>query len=135
MVISKEKWDALEQRMADLGIKKDDLTLKAILGSGPGGQKVNKTASTIYVKHHPTGLEVKCGQERSQSLNHYRALQLLCEKLESHLHGIMSQKAKEQAKLRKQKQRRSRRSQQKLIEEKRQLTEKKDLRKPPADSE
>jgi len=130
-MISKQKWEALEKRMLELGVKKEDLTIKAILGSGPGGQHVNKSATTIYLKHHPTNIEIKCGQERSQLLNHYRALQLLCEKIEAKIHGEQSRQAQEIAKLRKQKQRRSRRQKQKLVEEKRQLTEKKELRRTP----
>lgn len=130
-MISKQKLEALDRRLAELKISADDLTIKAVLGSGPGGQKINKSASTIYVKHHPTGIEVKCGKERSRSLNHYRALQLLCDKIEAMIHGELSRKAKEIAKIRKQKQRRSRKVQKKLVEDKRQLSQKKQLRKSP----
>lgn len=130
-MIGKEKWDALNERLAKLGVHSSDLITKAVLGSGPGGQKVNKCATTIYIKHLPTGIEIKCGKERSQTLNHYRALSLLCEKLEEQIEGEKSQKAQELAKLRKQKQRRSRRTQQKLAIDKKQLSQKKDLRKSP----
>lgn len=130
-MISKNKLDALDQRMKDLKIVAGDLTIKAILGSGPGGQKVNKSSTTIYVKHLPTGIEVKYGQERSQTLNHYRALSILCDKIEEQTQGALSKKAQEIAKIRRQKQRRSRRTQQKLTEEKRDLSQKKSLRKSP----
>src|SRR6185436_10588305 len=46
-----------------LGIHESDLIEKFILGSGKGGQKVNKTSSCVYLKHIPTGIEVKCQQD------------------------------------------------------------------------
>ncbi len=130
-MISKEKWEALHKRMERLSITSKDLTTKYILGSGPGGQKINKTASTVYIKHKPTGTEVKCGRERSRELNRYRALQSLCERLEKKLLNEKTSKEKEAAKIRQQKKRRSRRSQQKLVADKRHLSEKKSLRKIP----
>ncbi|MBS0624009.1 MAG: peptide chain release factor-like protein [Verrucomicrobia bacterium] len=130
-MISRQKWEALEKRLTDLGVQQEDMTIKSILGSGPGGQHVNKKATTVYLKHHPTEIEIKCGQERSQTLNMYRALQTLCDKLEQLQKGEQSKLAKEAAKIRKQKQRRSRRQKHKLVEQKRELTEKKELRKPP----
>jgi len=66
--------------MKQLGIDEDDLIEKFILGSGKGGQKVNKTSSCVYLKHLPTGIEVKCQQGRSRELNRYVARYELCEK-------------------------------------------------------
>ncbi len=63
-MISKEKFDELHARMERLGIRSDDLVEKFILGSGKGGQKVNKTSSCVYLKHVPTGIEIKCRQKR-----------------------------------------------------------------------
>jgi peptide chain release factor len=134
-MVSQEKLNALDARLKNLGITQKDLIIKAILGSGSGGQKINKTSSTIYVKYIPTGNEVKCGRTRSQELNRYYALQMLCEKLEKQLFDIQTAKEKEAEKIRRQKKRRSRRSQQKVLEEKRQHSEKKSLRqKPPTDN-
>ncbi len=134
-MISKGKLEALGQRMERLCITSKDLTIKFILGSGSGGQKVNKTSSTVYVKHIPTGTEVKCGADRSRELNRYHALISLCEKLEKVLLNEQSKKECELAKIRKQKKRRSRRQKEKLTEDKRQLSDKKTLRKPPENSE
>lgn len=126
---TKHKWDILAERLNRLEIKDEDLIEKFILGSGSGGQKINKTASTVYLKHLPTGIEVKCGRERSRDLNRFLARKELCDKLEKKLLGEQSAKDKELAKIRKQKKRRSRRSQQKVLEEKKQLSEKKQHRK------
>lgn len=130
-MVSKEKIIALEARLKSLEIAQKDLIIKAILGSGRGGQKVNKTSSTIYIKHLPSGIEVKCGRSRSQELNKYYALHSLCEKLEKITKDIATQKDKETAKIRRQKQRRTRRRQQKVLEEKKQHSEKKILRQNP----
>jgi len=131
-MIKKEKITALETRLKKLGIEEKDLIVKAILGSGSRGQKINKTSSTIYVKHLPSGLEVKCGRARSRELNKYYALNSLCEKIEKQLFDIATAKEKEAAKIRRQKQRRTRRRQQKVLEDKRQHSEKKTLRQKPS---
>ena len=82
MNVSQEKQDSLSIRMEKLGIREEDLIEKFILGSGSGGQKVNKTSSCVYLKHLPTGLEVKCQRERSREMNRFYARRELCDKLE-----------------------------------------------------
>ncbi len=52
-------------------------------GTGPGGQKINKTSSTVWLQHRPTGLEVRCQRERSQAANRELAWEELCGKLEA----------------------------------------------------
>ncbi len=52
-------------------------------GSGPGGQKINKTSSTVWLRHRPTGIEVRCQAERSQAANRETAWGELCAKLEA----------------------------------------------------
>ncbi len=108
MVVSKEKQEELAARMKRLQIQEGDLIEKFILGSGPGGQKVNKTASTVYLKHIPTGIEIKCSQDRSQDTNRFLARRALCEKLEKDQFGIKTPKEKEIEKIKKQKKRKSR---------------------------
>lgn len=116
MPVSKQKWAELEARMQALNILEADLLEKFILGSGPGGQKVNKTASTVYLKHLPSGTEVKCSQDRSQEINRFLARRELCEQLEKKLFGIKTLKEKEIEKIRKQKKRKTRKSKRKLIQ-------------------
>ncbi|MFN0065177.1 MAG: peptide chain release factor family protein [Chlamydiales bacterium] len=131
-MISVEKLNALSVRLKRLLIRDEDLTVKFILGSGKGGQKINKTASTVYIKHEPTGIEVKCGKSRSRELNRYYAFQLLCEKLEKKLLGEKTKREQEAAKIKRQKKRRSQKAQQKVLEGKKQLSEKKQFRKHPS---
>jgi len=127
--VSKSKLDELSQRMEKLGIREEDLVEKFILGSGHGGQKINKTANCVYLKHIPTGIEVKVQESRSREVNRYLARRLLCEKIEEQIYGEESARKKEQHKIRKQKARRSRRAKEKMLEEKRKCSQKKELRK------
>lgn len=128
MTVSKEKKEDLESRMERLGIKDADLIEKFILGSGSGGQKINKTASCVYIKHIPTGIEVKCQKDRSREMNRFFARREICERLEFQLFNEKSKKQQEAEKIKRQKRRRSRRQQAKMLEDKRQHSEKKSSR-------
>ncbi|HSX38367.1 MAG TPA: peptide chain release factor-like protein [Chlamydiales bacterium] len=125
--------DSKEQELADwmkkLGIKEADIIEKFILGSGKGGQKINKTSSCVYLKHLPTGLEVKCMRNRSRERNRLLARRQLCERLEDLLFQEKSAKQQAIEKIRRQKKRRSRRSKEKILKEKKYRSEIKKLRK------
>lgn len=108
--VTEKKQQELEARMAALGLREQDLEEKFIHSSGPGGQRVNKTASCVYLKHRTSGLEVKMQRERQQRLNRYYARKRLCELLEERTLGRKSPAALKADKIRKQKQRRRRRS-------------------------
>ncbi|MFA5056628.1 MAG: peptide chain release factor-like protein [Opitutaceae bacterium] len=73
----------VRRRLAGLGVWPGDVAERFIRGTGPGGQKINKTASTVWLHHRPTGLEVRCQAERSQVVNRVRAWAELCAKLEA----------------------------------------------------
>lgn len=75
--------DALQQRLSKLRIREEDLHEEFVRGSGPGGQKVNKTSSTVVLRHVPTGIEVRCQRERSQVMNRYWARVELCNRIEA----------------------------------------------------
>ncbi len=107
--VTPQKEKALLERMAALNIVDSDLDESFITGSGKGGQKVNKTASCVQLRHGPTGLEVKVQEARSQALNRYHARKRLCELMEEKTLGKKSPAALKLEKIRKQKQRRKRR--------------------------
>ena len=130
-MIGKEKLDELQERMDRLGIKPDDLIEKFILGSGKGGQKINKTSSCVYLKHIPTSFEIKCQRDRSREMNRYYARKELCEWLEETIENKKSERQQEMEKIRRQKRRRSRKSKEKMLANKKQQSEKKSLRKSP----
>jgi len=119
----------LERRMNELGIVESDLEEKFIKGSGPGGQKINKTSSCVCLRHVPSGIEVRCQRSRSQSLNRFFARRELCDRLEEQIKGVASRKRQEIEKIRRQKRKRSRRAKEKMLEGKRRRGETKNLRK------
>ncbi len=131
MVVKKEKLDDLEKRMEKLGILETDIQEKFILGSGSGGQKINKTASCVYIKHEPSGIEIKCQKDRSRALNRYYARQMLCERIEEITLKDKSEKQKEIEKIRRQKRKRSHRAKLKMLDDKQKHSEKKQQRSSP----
>jgi peptide chain release factor len=128
--VSPEKEADLLRRMAQLNIKECDITEKFIKGSGPGGQKINKTSSCVYLQHGPSGIEVKCQRTRSQSLNRFLARRELCEHLAERLNREKTRKRREIERLRRQKRRRSRRQKEKMLQEKHKRSETKARRRP-----
>ena len=130
-MIGPDKQTLLEERMTALGVAEADLVEKFILGSGSGGQKINKTSSCVYLKHEPTGIEIKCQANRSRELNRYQARRELCDKLDEIRLGKASARQQEMEKTRRQKRRRSRRSKQQSVADKRILSQKKNLRRSP----
>ena len=123
--VGPEKEQALADRLAALGIRDEDLIEKFIRSGGHGGQNVNKVATCVYLKHLPTGTEVKCQQERSQALNRYLARRILADKIEAAVLGRESQEAQRIAKIRRQKRKRSKRAKDKMLADKRRVGEKK----------
>ena len=130
--VSLDKENQLLARLADLGIAETDLDEKFIRGGGPGGQKTNKTSSTVCLRHKPTGIEVRCARERSQSMNRFLARRELCERIAEKIHGEKSKKKQEQEKTRRQKRRRSRRQTALMVDAKKKHGGKKALRQKPA---
>lgn len=134
-MIRQEKLTDLEKRMERLGIREEDLEEKFILGSGRGGQNLQKTSSCVWLKHTPTGLEVKCQKERSRELNRYYARIRLCDKLDEQINKEKSEKQMAIEKIRRQKQRRTRRQKEKVLEAKRQRSSLKESRQSPTNSD
>jgi len=123
-----EKMKALQEKMERLGILEKDLIEKFVRSGGKGGQKVNKASSCVYLKHLPTGVEVKCQQERYQSLNRFLARRLLADKIETLVQGRLSREEQEREKIRRQKRRRSRRAKARMLADKHAQSDKKFLR-------
>ena len=130
--VTSDKLAALEQRMAALGITEGELLEKFVRGSGSGGQKINKTSNCVFLKHLPSGVCIKCQMDRSRELNRFLARRELCEQLEMIRDGKASAKTQAIEKMRRQKRQRSRRSKQRSTADKRLLSQKKSLRRPPA---
>ncbi|MFA6118809.1 MAG: peptide chain release factor-like protein [Parachlamydiales bacterium] len=131
MEIKEEKIRSLKKKMDQLNIKEEDLIEKFVLGSGRGGQNLQKTSSCVYLKHIPTGIEIKCQKERSRALNRYIARKELCSKIEELLYKKESEKQKKIYKIKKQKKRRSKKAKEKILKEKKIISKKKEMRKTP----
>ena len=130
--IKLDKASALKAKMDSLGIKETDLDEKFIRSGGKGGQNVNKVSTCVYLKHRPTGIEVKCQKERSQVLNRFFARRILVNKIETLVLGKEAGERKRIEKIRRQKRRRSRRAKEKMLRFKKIRSEKKNLRKIPS---
>jgi protein subunit release factor B len=107
--VSEEKSRWLVEKMAALGVREEDLEERFIRSSGKGGQHVNKSSTCVYLKHRPSGIEVKCMVDRSQSVNRFLARRELVERLEA-LAGMPTARDRKVDRVRRQKARRKRKS-------------------------
>lgn len=131
--VTREKEKILRDRMETLGIREADIVERFIRSQGHGGQNVNKTSTCVYLKHIPTGIEVKCQQERSQSLNRFLARRLLLNKIEKMLLGKESAEQQRIEKIQRQKRKRSRKAKEKVLRLKHLQSQKKKGRFPNVD--
>ena len=120
--------DEIEKRLNALGVLRADVEEKFVRGSGPGGQKINKTSSTVWLRHCPTGVEVRMQRERSQAANRELAWAELCEKLETVLRQAEAARRSEFEKERRRKRPKSRAQKIRQVAGKRHRRAAKDLR-------
>ena len=128
--VSAQKEKLLLERMKKLGVSEKDIEETFVRSSGPGGQKVNKSSSCVFIRHIPTGLSVKYQRERSQALNRFLARRLLLDKIERMQKGMVSRERERIEKIRRQKRKRSKRAKEKMLADKHHQTQKKQLRSP-----
>lgn len=121
--------ESIKMLMLRVGLVEMDLQEQFVLGSGSGGQKINKTASAVRLMHLPSGLTVKVQRSRSREDNRWLARRLLAEKMLEAVHGEKSRRQQEQEKIRRQKRRRSRRQQARMLDDKAKQSAKKAVRR------
>ncbi len=113
VALGDENWRTMDlpsqirERLDAAGVLPGDVTEVFIRGSGPGGQKINKTSSTVVLRHGPSGLEVRCQEERGQAANRALAWERFCEKLEERLRAAEGARKAAVAKARKLQRKRS----------------------------
>jgi len=127
--VSPKKYNALREKMSRFGIREGDIVERFIRSPGPGGQNVNKVSSGVYLKHLPSGIEVKCSHERSQALNRFMARRSLAGKIETLVLGSLSEERRRIEKIRRQKRKRSKRAKEKVLAAKKIHSEKKEMRR------
>jgi protein subunit release factor B len=106
----------LRARFVSLGVRPEEVEERFIRGAGAGGQKINKTSSTVVLRHRPTGVEVRCQRERSQSVNRLLAWSELADKLEGRRTGVANQARAARELVRRQKRQKSRGQKARMIE-------------------
>ena len=120
----------IKSLMAEASVFEEDLEETFILGGGPGGQKTNKTSSVVRLFHPPSGLQVRCGENRSREINRWLARRTLAERILAREQGRKSAEQQAREKQRRQKRRRSRRQKQRMLDAKHAHSEIKANRKP-----
>ncbi len=117
-MISPETIASIKELMKEASVFEEDLEESFILGSGPGGQKTNKTSSVVRLSHAPSAIAVKCGETRSRETNRWLARRMLAEEILERENLRKSRKRQQAEKIRRQKRRRSRRQKEKMLQDK-----------------
>ncbi len=116
---------AIQKRLLALGVAEADLDERFILGSGSGGQKINKTSSCVQLLHRPSGIEIKCQQDRSRSRNRLIARHELCERLEALREAARAARVAAREKARRRTRQRSRAQKARVLDDKKRHARKK----------
>ena len=130
-MIGADKQEQLRQRMLALGIAEDDLVEKFVRGTGSGGQKINKTSSTVYLKHEPSGIEIKCQAGRSQAMNRFQARMELCDQIDTRRKKQQLERRQAAEKKRRAKRKRPRGVKERILKSKHKRSDVKKLRRKP----
>ncbi|HIG83011.1 MAG TPA: peptide chain release factor-like protein [Verrucomicrobia bacterium] len=118
-------------RMRKAKIYERDLIERFIRGSGPGGQKVNKTSSCVQLRHITSGIEVKCQDSRSLMANRIQARNLMCSIIEERERKRKARRRSELEKIRRKNRKPSKRQKKLNVINKRKHGIKKKMRKSP----
>lgn len=108
--VTAAKLDALREQLARLKVDLGRVDEAFLRTGGPGGQKRNKTESGVQLRYAPLDLVIKWTRERSRALNRFLALREMADEIELRVSPATSPRLKEQARIRKQKDRRKRRA-------------------------
>src|SRR3954469_4970360 len=99
--------DALRRRMAENGVREEDIEESFVRSGGHGGQNVNKTSTCVMLVHRPTGIQVKCQSSRHQAINRQLARKLLVSKVQERRRAAAAEERARVEKAKRQKRKRS----------------------------
>ncbi|RAP39020.1 peptide chain release factor-like protein [Candidatus Marinamargulisbacteria bacterium SCGC AAA071-K20] len=123
------KDNALTAKLKSLRILDKDVRETFIHSGGKGGQNVNKVATCVQLIHAPTGIIIKCSRTRQQGLNRYWAYFMLAQKIEALATAKKVEKQKVSEKERRSARKRSKRSKQRMLDDKKHQANKKAQRR------
>jgi peptide chain release factor len=123
------KDNALIAKLKSLRILDKDIRETFIHSGGKGGQNVNKVATCVQLIHEPTGIIVKCSRTRQQGLNRYWAYFMLAQKIEALATAKKVERRNVSEKERRTNRKRSKRSKQRMLDDKKHQANKKEQRR------
>ncbi|MBT6120817.1 peptide chain release factor-like protein [bacterium] len=121
--------NALTEKLKSLNILDKDIKESFIHSGGKGGQNVNKVATCVQLIHAPSGIIIKCSRTRQQGLNRYWAYFILAQKIEGLATAKKVEKRHVSEKERRTNRKRSMRSKQRMLEDKKHQANKKNQRR------
>ncbi|WP_255558625.1 peptide chain release factor family protein [Horticoccus luteus] len=120
--------DAVAAQLQAAGVRAADVEERFVRGAGPGGQKINKTSSTVWLRHGPTGIEVRCQRERSQARNRALAWLELAGRIAGAADAVRAEKRQVREQARRRTRQKSRAQKARMVETKRRRTKQKTQR-------
>ncbi|MBI4051198.1 MAG: peptide chain release factor-like protein [Elusimicrobia bacterium] len=108
--VSPAKVQALRERIERLKINPALIQEKFVRGGGPGGQKINKTANRVQLYYPPLDMMVRAQKDRRRTVNRFLALRELVDRIEMRISPETSERLKEVERLRRRKDRHSRKA-------------------------
>jgi protein subunit release factor B len=124
-----EQEKELRKKMRHSKLFLKDIKEKFVKSSGKGGQNVNSVSSCVMLHHLPTGLQVKCQEERSQILNRHKAHWLLLKKVEDLKHQKKLKEIQSREKIKRQTRKRPGSLKEEILHNKHAQSDKKKARK------
>jgi protein subunit release factor B len=110
-------------------LRKEDVIESFVRSSGPGGQNVNKVSTCVELLHTPTGIRIKCQKHRSQVLNREEAWKRLQETIDEKYTQELKALRQRKEKIRRQNRKRSLSAKERMLEDKKKLSAKKQERR------